>query len=101
MRWNMSDIESENPKTPISIYDILAILIEQMSSISWQKLGLQPDPATGTIVVNLAEAKVAIDVTAHLSIQLESQLDEDDRRRIHNIVRDLRINYVQKSQGSS
>jgi len=97
----MADGESENPKKPISIYDILAILIEQMSALSWQKLGLQPDSMTGTIVVDLVEAKVAIDVTAHLVQQLESQLDEDDKRRIHSLVRDLRINYIQKIQGES
>jgi len=94
----MAESESENPKKPISIYDILAILIEQMSSISWQKLGLQPDPVAGSIAVDLVEAKVAIDVTAHLVQQLESQLDEEDKRRVHSLVRDLRINYVQKSQ---
>jgi hypothetical protein len=97
----MAESESENPKKPISIYDVLAILIEQMSAIAWQKLGLQPDPVTGTLGVDLIEAKVAIDVTAQLVQHLESQLDEEDKRRIHSLVRDLRINYVQKSQGAS
>ena len=98
---NMAENESENPKKPISIYDILAILIEQLSAVSWQKLGLQPDPVTGTISVDLVEAKVAIDTTAHLVQQLDSQLDEEDKRRVHSLVRDLRINYVQKSQGGN
>ena len=97
----MAESESENPKKPISIYDVLAILIEQMSAIAWQKLGLQPDPVTGTLGVDLIEAKVAIDATAQLVQHLESQLDEEDKRRIHSLVRDLRINYVQKSQGAS
>jgi hypothetical protein len=97
----MAEAESENPKKPISIYDILAILIEQMSSVAWQKLGLQPDPVAGTIGVDLVEAKVAIDVTAQLVQHLESQLDEDDKRRIHSLVRDLRINFVQKTQEAS
>jgi len=97
----MAESESETPKKPISIYDILAILIEQMSAVSWQKLGLQTDPMSGTIGVDLTEAKVAIDVTAYLVQQLESQLDDEDKRRIHSLVRDLRINYVQKSQGGS
>lgn len=97
----MADNEAEKPSKPISIYDILAILIEQISSVSWQKLGLQPDHMTGKIEVDLVEAKVAIDVTANLVQHLESQLDEDDRRRLHSLVRDLRINYVQKNQASS
>ena len=96
----MAESESENPTKPISIYDILAVLIEQMAAIGWQKLGLQHDAATGTIVVDLVEAKVAIDLTAYLVQQLDPQLDEEDKRRVHSLVRDLRINYVQKSQGS-
>ena len=97
----MSDQSSDQPSKPLSIYDILAILIEQISSVSWQKLGLQPDSITGQIGVDLVEAKVAIDVTASLVQQLESQLDEEDRRKLHSLVRDLRINYVQKSQAGN
>jgi len=98
---NMAESESETPKKPISIYDILAILIEQLSAVSWQKLGLHPDPVTGTIGVDLVEAKVAIDITANLVQHLDSQLDDEDKRRVHSLVRDLRINYVQKSQGGN
>ena len=97
----MSASESETPKKPISVYDILTILIEQMSSVAWQKLGLQPDPVTGRIGVGLAEAKVAIDVVANMVHQLESQLDDEDRRQVNSLVRDLRINYLNKSQGAS
>jgi len=85
----------------MSVYDILAILIEQMASVSWQKLGLQHDAMTGKIEPNYVEAKVAIDVTAGLVQQLESQLDEEDKRKLHGMLRDLRINYVQKSQAGS
>ena len=81
----------------MSIYDILAILIEQVASVSWQKLGLQHDAITGKLETNYAEAKVAIDVTARLVQHLESQLDEEDRRRLNSMLRDLRVNYVQKA----
>ena len=97
----MSDNEAEKPSKPLSIYDILAILIEQLSAVSWQKLGLQPDHVTGKLEPDLIEAKVAIDVTANLIQHLESQLDDDDKRRLHNLLRDLRINYVQKSQAGT
>jgi hypothetical protein len=97
----MAENETDKPTKPISIYDILAILIEQISSVAWQKLGLHPDQLTGKIDADLVEAKVAIDVTANLVLHLESQLDEEDRRRLHSLVRDLRINYVNKSQAGS
>jgi hypothetical protein len=87
----------ERPAKPLGIYDIVAIMLDQIAAVSWQKLGLQHDTITGKLEPNMAEAKVAIDLVAHLAQVLESQLDEDDRRRIHGLVRDLRINYVQKN----
>ncbi len=83
---------------PISVYDVVAIMAEQMASIAWQKLGLHPDPITNTIAADLGEAKVAIDVVTYLSEQMESKLDEEDRRELHNLVRNLRLNYVEKSR---
>jgi hypothetical protein len=43
---------------------------------------------------------VAIDITTHLSTFIEPQLETEDRNRIHSLIRDLRLNYVQKSQES-
>lgn len=94
----MSASESQAPKTPPSIYEILAIFLDQVASVSWQKLGLQPDLVTGTLETNLPEAKVAIDLTAHLAGLVENELDEADRRRVQSLVRDLRVNFVQKSK---
>ncbi len=88
----------EEEKAPLSVYDLIMFMIEQTSSVSWQKLGLQHDPVTGKLEPNMAEARVAIDTTAYLAQQLESRLDDDDKRRIQSMVRDLRINYVQREQ---
>lgn len=87
---------SDEKKAP-SIYELLMYMTEQMSAVSWQKLGLQPDMVTGKLEANLAEARVAIDVTAYLVSQIEHNLDEDDKRQVQRMVRDLRINYVQKN----
>lgn len=91
----MSDDQGQSP---LSIYDVLAVWVEQMASIGWQKLGLQPDPITGTLAPDLAQAKVAVDATAQLAEHLLPELDDEDKRRIQNIVSDLRVNYVHKSQ---
>lgn len=74
------------------------VMVDQMASIAWQKLGLQPDPMTGKLVKDLAEAKVAIDVTAGLAGFIEPHLDDEDKRRIHSLIRDLRINYVEHTK---
>ncbi len=94
----MADNESQQPREPISVYSHITMILEQMAAISWQKLGLQPDIMSGAIHTDLAEAKVAIDLTTHLADLLESQLDDEDHRRVQGLIRDLRINYVQKNR---
>lgn len=86
------------PQNSPSIYEIISYMLEQIAQVSWSKLGLQPDIITGKLETNLTEAKVGIDLVVHLASVLEPQLDEEDRRRIHGMVRDLRINYVQKTR---
>ena len=90
--------EESAPREPIDVYQVLAALVEQLASISWQKLGLQPDIMTGQIHQDLTQARTAIDATAKLSEVLETGLDDDDKRRIQGMVRDLRINWVEKNR---
>ncbi len=96
----MDDSGTKTPEGPIDVYTVITVMVDQMSAIAWQKLGLQPDWGTGKIEQDLDQAKVAIDITTHLSTFIEPQLEEDDRRRIHGLIRDLRLNFVQKSQGA-
>lgn len=93
----------ENPREPstsepLSVYHLLTVMVDQMAAVAWQKMGLQPDPLTGKIHVDLGEAKLAVDVTAGLAAFLEPKLDEEDKRRIHSLIRDLRLNYVEKAK---
>lgn len=92
----MSD--QETPKGPLDVYEMLAIIVEQLASVSWQKLGLQPDIMTGQIHQDLVQARTAIDATAKLAEVLESNLDDEDKRRVNGMVRDLRINWVEKNK---
>lgn len=93
-------VEDSGPKAahePLDVYAVVMGLLEQMAAISWQKLGLQPDIMTGRVESDMAQARVAIDLTAHLAGVLESKLDDEDRRRVQGLVRDLRINWVEKN----
>jgi len=92
--------EDIQEKSAPTIYDHLAIILDQLSGVAWQKLGLQPDMMTGKIEPDLGQARVAIDVVGYISSILEGQLDEDDKKHLHNLVRDLKINYVQKQGGA-
>ncbi|MEI7576753.1 MAG: DUF1844 domain-containing protein [Armatimonadota bacterium] len=87
---------SESTREAPTVFDHIAVLLDQMAGVAWQKLGLQPDMVTGQIEPNLEQARVAIDVVAFLAGKLESQLDEDDKRQVQSLVRDLKINFVQK-----
>lgn len=88
--------DSAGELQPLSVYTVIVAMTDQMASVAWQKLGLQPDPITGTIQKDLEEAKVAIDLATHLASFVEPKLDAEDKRQMHNLIRDLRINYVEK-----
>ncbi len=90
--------ETPESKEPLSVYAVLATFVDQMSAIAWQKLGLQHDFVTGELAPDIDEARVAIDVVAKLVDALDPELDEQDRRQLHNLVRDLRLNFVAKQK---
>lgn len=90
--------ESQEEKKPLSVYDLLVVMTDQLASVAWQKLGLQPDMMTNQIHRDLPEAKVTIDLVAHLSGLIEGRLDEEDRREMQKLVSNLRLNYVEKSK---
>lgn len=100
----MADAEDtpiSDPQEPLSVYTVVTFMVDQMAAVAWQKLGLQPDMITGTLHKDLPQAKVAIDIATHLASFIEPQLDEGDRRRIHDLVRDLRLNFVERSKEAS
>jgi hypothetical protein len=90
--------EEAQEKTPLSVYDLMVVMIDQTASVAWQKLGLQPDMMTGTIQRDIPQAKVAIDLVAYLAGQVEPKLDDEDRREMQKLVSNLRLNYVEKSR---
>ncbi len=83
---------------PIDVSSFLAMVVQQMAELAWQKMGLQPDPITNAIARDMEQAKLAIDAAAALAPVLEAKLDDEDKRQIQNLVRDLRVNYVEKSR---
>lgn len=92
----MSD--TNGTREPVDVEQVILMMIEQMASISWQKLGLQPDIMTGQVHRDLGQARTAIDATAKLAEVLDPTLDEEDKRRLHGLVRDLRVNWVEKNR---
>jgi hypothetical protein len=91
---------SETPQVAPTVYDHLTLMLDQMVSVAWQKIGLHPDMVTGKIEPNLSDARVAIDVAQYLASCLETQVDDEDKRQLQSIIRDLKINFVQQQGGN-
>lgn len=84
----------------ISVYLMLMAMTDQLSAMAFQKMGLQPG-MDGKIAQDLPEAKVAIDAAASLIKLMEPALDDEDRRHVQNLVRDLRLNFVNQTQDAA
>lgn len=90
--------EQTSETQPIEVASVLAIFIDQLAGIAWQKLGLQVDPMTNAVHKDLVEAQFAIDILADMITRLEPKIDENDRRQVQTLLRDLRINFVNQSK---
>lgn len=96
----MSDQESSQSKS-IDVQSLALVALEQFNEIAWVKLGLHPDPLSGTLEMNLSDARFAIDLASSMSQVIEKDLDDEDRRRLQSMLRDLKLNYVSKSREES
>lgn len=83
-----------NPSEPIRVEAFLAMCMQEVSSLAWAKMGLQPDPMTGKIEKDMEQAKLAIDASETLFKLIEGSLDDDDKRQVQNLMRDLKVNYA-------
>ena len=81
----------------ISVYDLMAVSLDQFVEVAWVKMGLRPDPLTRAENIDIEEAKVAIDVASRFAESLDPHLEDEDRRRVQQLLTDLRMNYIRKS----
>lgn len=81
--------------------DRLLMCINWLHEGAWIALGLVQDPATEKIEQDLDGARAAIDSIAFLAEKVDPSLDDTTRREIQNLVRDLRLNFVQQQARAS
>lgn len=96
----MPESEEVQPKQPVDVNTVAAFMLEQMAEVAWQKLGLRPDMITGTLETDLNQAKIAIDIVGDLVNRITPSLNEEDRRQVSGLLRDLRLNHVERSKES-
>jgi hypothetical protein len=81
---------------PMDVYALLKTTIGMLSNGAWGWMGLSPNPFTGEMERDMAQAKIAIDCVTYLVAQVDPHLEEADRREMQNVVSMLRVNYVQQ-----
>ena len=86
-----------NPEKGISVYDLMGVSLDQFIEVAWVKMGLRPDPITRAEATDMEEAKVAIDMANRMAEILDPHLEDEDRRRVQQMLTDLRMNYIRKS----
>jgi hypothetical protein len=82
----------------LNVRDRLLMCIDILNQGAWISLGLISDPATGQVEADLPQAKAAIDSVAFLASRVEQDLDDETRRELQNLVRDLQLNFVEQSR---
>jgi hypothetical protein len=83
---------------PPSVFDTLQFVTGLLAEQAWQFMGLHLPPGRKEPVVDMAQAKVAIDVVISIADKLHPHLDDESRRAIRGIISDLQINFVQHNK---
>lgn len=83
-----------------TVNDLLAMSLSMLVPHAWQKMGLQVNPATGRIVKDLEEARVAIDSAAGLIEQLCKRVPPKDADELRGMLSNLRVNFVQRNSAA-
>jgi F0F1-type ATP synthase membrane subunit b/b' len=67
---------------------------------AWEYLGLMMNPETKDIKQDLKKAKISIDSIEFLLNQIKTELKDEDKKEMENILANLQMNYVEKYQES-
>ena len=93
-----ADDSTANTALPrLTVRDRMLMSIDILHQGAWISMGLIADPATGEIEKDLDAARIAIDCVAFLAEKIQDKLDDATKRELQNLVRDLRVNFVQQS----
>ena len=93
--------ETASSLPPMDVYSLLGTTVGLLANSAWAWLGLVPNPFSGQMERDFAQARVAIDTVAFLVGQLESHVGEEERREMQNLIANLRINYVQQVESQT
>jgi hypothetical protein len=82
---------------PTSALDLVQMCIGMLNEIAWVKMGMVPDPMSGTLGADLPQAQLAIDCAADLAHRLERHVDARTQRDLQTLIQNLKLNFVRRS----
>ncbi len=88
--------EAEMP--PPNVFETLQFVTGLLVEQAWTFMGLHLPPGRKEPVVDMAQAKVAIDIVISIADKIHPHLDDESRRAIRGIISDLQINFVQHNK---
>ena len=95
----LDDIGVPDGEAP-DIYGVIGYCLSLLATEAWHNLGLLADPQTGEAVMDLVQAKVAIDAVGDLAARLDAApadaVPPTLRRDLKTLLNDLRLNYVSR-----
>jgi hypothetical protein len=95
------EMQPEEPRQPVDAYAIVRFCVAQLAAVAWRKMGLQADPPTDQIHKDVEQARIAIDCAAALLEKLMPHLQGQEAKDYQSLLTDLRLNFLNQSQGDS
>ncbi len=81
---------------PTDVYMLSQLFVSMLGNSAWQHLGLIPDPKTQTIVKDLKQAGLAIDIMSFIFEKTKDDLEKDMAHGVQDLLTNLRVNYMTK-----
>lgn len=88
------------PLEAIATRELLVWMLGVLGAKAWQGMGLVPNPSSGKLEKDMADAKIAIDAFSALLDAMRPQMDAQARRDTEALLTTLRLNFVEKSGDS-
>ena len=88
------------PLEAIATRELLVWMLGVLGAKAWQGMGLVPNPSSGKLEKDMADAKIAIDAFSALLDAMRPQMDAQARRDTEALLTTLRLNFVEKSRDS-
>ncbi len=92
----MEEKRGETTTQPGKIRDLGYYFLNLLSAKAWQYLGLMVHPENGQILVDLDEARKAIDLFSVVLDTLKKEFDRDELRELETHLANLQLNFVEK-----